>query len=163
MYSIDQGSDWGAGAAISSIARQGAQLKFVVDGVRGTYEGKFTNDSSSIEGTWTQRQPLPLVLRRATRHAGDRMERSCHARHSVRAGRQERQAGSSRLRWIRTAARFLGRHGQHGARLRQVRPKVTSTHHVYGITRRGFGDSSVPPDGTQPSVSAMTSCRSSTR
>ena len=26
-------------------------------------------------------------------------------------------------------------------------PKFTAAHHVYAITRRGFGDSSVPPDG----------------
>src|SRR5262249_14900619 len=26
-------------------------------------------------------------------------------------------------------------------------PKFTSSHHVYGITRRGFGESSVPKDG----------------
>ena len=49
-----------------TVSAPGAQMKFVVDGIRGTYEGKFTSDASSIEGTWTQRQPLPLVLRRAT-------------------------------------------------------------------------------------------------
>src|SRR5262249_13466960 len=60
MYSIDQGADWGAGLGISSVALQGPQLKFAVEGVRGTYEGRFTSDMTSIEGTWTQFQPLPL-------------------------------------------------------------------------------------------------------
>jgi hypothetical protein len=34
MFSIDHGSDWGAGAPIRSITRQGAQVPFVVDATR---------------------------------------------------------------------------------------------------------------------------------
>src|SRR5262245_40126732 len=66
MRSIDQGNDWGAGSTLSSITRDGARVKFAVTDVRGTYEGTVAADAASIDGTWSQGRPLPLVLRRVT-------------------------------------------------------------------------------------------------
>jgi pimeloyl-ACP methyl ester carboxylesterase len=145
MYSIDQGNDWGAGTAISAITLQGAQLKFVVDGVRGTYEGQFTSDASSIEGTWTQRQPLPLVLRRATPETVWKDP----ATHTIRFVTVDRNVKLEVLDFGGSGRPlvFLAGMGNTAHVFDKFTPKFTATCHVYGITRRGFGDSSVPPDG----------------
>lgn len=49
--------------------------------------------------------------------------------------------------WRRTTYRSPGRHGKHGAVFDDFAPKLASGYHVYGITRRGFGASSVPAVG----------------
>jgi uncharacterized protein (TIGR03435 family) len=65
MYSIDQGA---MALKASSIMLDGANFKYVVDLIGGSYEGKLSADGKSIAGTWTQgTKPLPLVLERATR------------------------------------------------------------------------------------------------
>lgn len=64
--SIDQSPDWGARTPIDSITLHGSNLKFAIAAVRGTYEGKLSADGASIDGAWTQGQPLPLEFRRAT-------------------------------------------------------------------------------------------------
>lgn len=64
MYSIDQG---GQGIPASSISFQGGELKFAIQMIDGTYDGKMSSDGKSISGTWTQGpNPLPLVFERAT-------------------------------------------------------------------------------------------------
>lgn len=63
MYSIDQG---GQPMSVNSVTLQGSALKMSVIGIGGTYEGKLSSDATSIAGTWTQGQPLPLNLKRAT-------------------------------------------------------------------------------------------------
>ncbi len=145
MYSIDQGSDWGAGTAISSITQQGAQVRFVVDAVRGTYDGKFASDSSSIDGTWTQRQPLPLVLRRATPETAWK-DPATHSMQLVTVDKNVKLevldfGGSGR------PLVFLAGMGNTAHVFDAFAARFTSTHHAYAITRRGFGDSSTPPDG----------------
>src|SRR3977135_3875452 len=64
MYSIDQGPD---GMKVNSLTLAGSDLKFSVDQVHGSYEGKLSPDGASISGTWTQGSPLPLELQRATK------------------------------------------------------------------------------------------------
>lgn len=63
LYSIDQP---GPPMSVSTIALQGSTLKMSVVGIGGTYEGKLSADATSIAGTWTQGQPLPPNLKRAT-------------------------------------------------------------------------------------------------
>lgn len=62
LYNIDQGGQLGLG----QITLQGPALKIVVPGIGATYEGKFEQDGNTITGTFTQGQPLPLNLTRAT-------------------------------------------------------------------------------------------------
>ena len=64
MYSIDQG---GQSIKASSISFQEGTLKFAVQGLDLTYEGKISADGKSITGTFTQGdRPTPLVFERAT-------------------------------------------------------------------------------------------------
>src|SRR5262249_11376670 len=145
MRSIDQGNDWGAGAAITAITREGAQVRFVVDATRGTYEGTLTSDRSSIEGTWTQRQPLRLVFRRATPDTAWN-DPAVHTVQFVTVDRNVKLevldfGGSGR------PLVFLAGLGNTAHVFDRFAPKFTATHHAYAVTRRGFGDSSAPPDG----------------
>lgn len=63
-YSIDQGPQ---PMNAANVVQQGSDLRFEVPGVGGSYQGKLSSDGSTITGTWTQGQPLPLVLVRATK------------------------------------------------------------------------------------------------
>ena len=63
-YSIDQGSQV---MNTTSVALQGTDFKFSVPSVGGSYEGTLSADGKTITGTWTQGQPLALVLVRATK------------------------------------------------------------------------------------------------
>src|SRR5262249_12023838 len=63
MYGIDQGGQ----PIAASIVRQGSMVKILVPGIGGAYEGKLSDDGTSMVGTWTQGgRPLALNLKRAT-------------------------------------------------------------------------------------------------
>src|ERR1044072_4099594 len=57
MDSLDQGVK---GLSLSSIELRESKLKFAIDALKGTYEGKLSADGNSIAGEGTQGQPLPL-------------------------------------------------------------------------------------------------------
>ncbi len=63
MFSIDQG---GQAIPATAITQSGSTLKFTIAAVNGNYEGKLSADGTTIAGTWTQGQPLPLTLVKAT-------------------------------------------------------------------------------------------------
>jgi len=52
LYSLD--ADVAAGRSASSIALEGATLRFRVASIDGLYEGKLSSDRTSILGTWTR-------------------------------------------------------------------------------------------------------------
>ena len=145
VRSIDQGNDWGAGAPIMSITQQGPQLKFVVEGIGGTFAGTFTSDASSIEGTWTQLATLPLVLRRATPETAWKDP----APHTIQFVTVDTNVKLEVLDFGGSGRPlvFLAGLGNTAHVFDGFAPKFIATNHVYGITRRGFGDSSAPPDG----------------
>ena len=63
-YSIDKG---GGEMTASSASFQDSVLKFEIQAIDGSYEGKMSADGKSIAGQWTQGpNPLPLLLERAT-------------------------------------------------------------------------------------------------
>jgi pimeloyl-ACP methyl ester carboxylesterase len=53
------------GIPVTSISLKDSSLSFTVDSIHGSYEGTVNPDGLSIEGTWTQRQSLPLKFERA--------------------------------------------------------------------------------------------------
>jgi len=63
FYSIDQG---GASIAVKSTTLQDGMVKMAVPAINGGYEGKLSADGKSIDGKWSQGNPLPLLLERAT-------------------------------------------------------------------------------------------------
>jgi uncharacterized protein (TIGR03435 family) len=64
MYSIDQSSQ---PIPASSASFQGGTLKYAIEMIDGSYEGKMSADGKSIAGTWKQGpNPLALVFERVT-------------------------------------------------------------------------------------------------
>ncbi len=63
MYSIDQAAQ---GFPASTVSVQNSAVKILIPGIGGTYDGKLSADGSSITGTWSQGQAMPLVLTHAT-------------------------------------------------------------------------------------------------
>jgi hypothetical protein len=62
MDSPDQGA---SGARASSVKFDGVDLRFNMEPVRGTYEGKVSGDGTAIKGTWAQGgQPVALDFER---------------------------------------------------------------------------------------------------
>lgn len=62
LDSVDQAA---YGIPVSSVVLKDGQLNLGIDAVKGSYEGKLSADGTSISGTWTQGQPLPLDFKRA--------------------------------------------------------------------------------------------------
>lgn len=64
FYSIDQG---GQPFSATTVSFQDGVLKYSIQMIDGSYEGKMSADGKSINGTWKQATlSLPLVLERAT-------------------------------------------------------------------------------------------------
>jgi uncharacterized protein (TIGR03435 family) len=63
FFSIDQG---GQPINAASVTQQGTNVKIEMPAIGGNYEGKLSADGNGLTGTWTQGQPLPLNLVRAT-------------------------------------------------------------------------------------------------
>lgn len=64
LFSIDQG---GQGIPATSASFQDHLLKYAIEFIDGSYEGKMSSDGKSIAGTWKQGDTsIPLVLERTT-------------------------------------------------------------------------------------------------
>src|SRR5262245_3111804 len=63
FYSIDQNP---TPLKAESVKTSGPGIKITVPTLNGTYDGTISSDGNTINGTWTQGQPLPLILVKAT-------------------------------------------------------------------------------------------------
>jgi non-heme chloroperoxidase len=152
MYSIDQTTN---AIPVNSVTLEGTSLKFTVDMVRGTFDGKISANGNSIAGTWSQGQPLPLELRRATKETAWQREPTPHAIQFVNV---EKDVKLEVLDWGGTGRPvvLLTGLGDNAHRFDKFALKLTGTYHVYGITRRGFGASSAPePNETNYSADRL--------
>jgi pimeloyl-ACP methyl ester carboxylesterase len=145
LFSIDQSPDFGAGMAADSVTLEGSNLKFSVAQIRGKYEGKLNADGNSIEGAWNQVAPLPLELKRATPETAWK-DPSPHTARFVTVDKDVKLevldwGGSGRPVVLLTGL------GNTAHIYDKFAPKLTSTYHVYGITRRGYGASTAPTSG----------------
>ncbi|MGO9257191.1 MAG: alpha/beta fold hydrolase [Bryobacteraceae bacterium] len=141
LYSIDQGPD---GTRASSITLQGATLKLTIDSSpRGAYEGTLSPDGASIKGTWTQGAPLPLDFKRATKETAWQRDSSPH---TVQFIAVDKDVKLEVLDWGGSGRPvvLLAGLGNTAHVFDDFAPKLTGAYHVYGITRRGFGESSAP-------------------
>ena len=152
MYSSDQTTN---AIPVSSVTLEGSNLKFTVDMVRGTFEGKVSADGDSIAGTWSQGQPLPLELRRATKETAWQRDPTAH---NVQFVTVEKDVKLEVLDWGGSGRPLvlLTGLGDNAHRFDKFALKLTGTYHVYGITRRGFGASSAPePKGANYSADRL--------
>jgi non-heme chloroperoxidase len=145
LFSIDQGPDRGAGIPASSVTLQDSVLKLTVDVLHGAYEGKVSADGASIAGTWTQGLPLPLELKRAT------LETAWNdpSPHTAQMVTVDKDVKLEVLDWGGSGRPLvlLAGLGNTAHVFDNFAARLTGAYHVYGITRRGYGASSVPADG----------------
>jgi pimeloyl-ACP methyl ester carboxylesterase len=141
LYSIDQSPE---GIPVNSFTLEGSTLKFAIPAIDGAYEGTVSADGESIQGTWTQlKKSLPLTFQRATKETAWSTDSSPHTVQFVTVDDNVKLevldwGGSGRPLVLLTGL------GNNAHIYDKFAPKLTSSYHVYGITRRGFGASSAP-------------------
>ena len=143
LYSIDQGPD---GIPVSSVTLQDSTLKLGLELIRASYEGKLSADGQSIKGVWIQGLPLTLDLQRATKATAWPRDPSPH---KVQFITVDNGVKLEVLDWGGTGRPLvmLAGLGNTAHVFDKFALKLIPKYHVYGITRRGFGDSSVPDAG----------------
>jgi non-heme chloroperoxidase len=141
FFSIDRTPD---GFPVNVIALNGSTLKFSVNQVNGSYEGRLSADGKSISGTWTQGSPSPLDFQFAT---GKTAWPTDISPHNVMFVPVEKNIKLEVLDWGGNGPPliFLAGNGDTGHVFDRFAPLFATTHHVYAVTRRGFGASSAPP------------------
>jgi non-heme chloroperoxidase len=144
LYSIDQSP---SPVSPSSFSFAGTTLKFAVDSFHITYEGTLSSDGNTISGTLTQGKANPLVLERATKETAWKVDPSPH---QVQFILVEKDVKLEVLDWGGTGRPLvlLTGLGDNAHVFDTFAPKLASSYHVYGITRRGFGASSAPSPAT---------------
>jgi non-heme chloroperoxidase len=152
LLSIDQSPDRGAGMATTSFSLDGPHIKFAISQIHGSYDGTLSADGTTITGTFTQGLPLPLEFRRATKETAW----TDPSPHSVQFIAVERNVKLEVLDWGGSGKPLvlLAGLGNSAHVFDKFAPKLTAKYHVYGITRRGFGASSVPSPSGDATYSA---------
>ena len=146
MLSIDQSPDRGASIPATLFSLDGSNVRFAIDAIRCSYDGKLSADGASISGTWTQGRALPLEFRRATKETAW-LDPSPHRTQFIAV---ENNIKLEVLDWGGSGRPLvlLAGLGNTAHVFDKFAPKLSATYHVYGITRRGFGASSAPsPSG----------------
>jgi non-heme chloroperoxidase len=138
------------GNKISSVDFDGSHLKFTIDREADSYEGVLSADGKTITGTWATRGPhRQLDLLRATKKTAWVIDPSPHKIHLVTV---DKGIKLEVLDWGGSGPPlvFLTGLGNTAHVFDTFAPKFTDKHHIYAITRRGYGASSAPPpsDGT---------------
>ena len=142
IYSIDQDftGDW-----VDSITVHDSTVQFGVGMLQLSCEGKLSSDGKTITGTWTQGSGTPFTFRKATQATVWPLPAD-PSPHTAQLVTVEPGVKLEVLDWGGTGRPlvFLGALGDTAHEFDQFAPKFTGKYHVYGITRRGFGESSDP-------------------
>jgi len=70
--SLDSVTQGAKGIPISAVMRNGSRIVMESEAVHGRFEGTISKDLSTIDGTWSQGAPLPLLLKRGRPPAPNR-------------------------------------------------------------------------------------------
>ena len=150
LASIDQSSDWGATLPVDSVVVQGTNFKLAIAALRVAFDGTLSPDTNSIAGTWSQgANQTPLTLARATPESAWKDP----SPHSARTVAVEPDVKLEVLDWGGPSAGdsralvFVPGLGNTAHIFDALAPKLAARYRVLGVTRRGFGASSVPASG----------------
>ncbi len=146
LHSLDQS----ATIPVDSVDLQGSSIKFAINIVNGNFEGEMSADGASIKGTWKQfGPPVPLTLNRAAKDTAWKIDESTHRVQFITV---EKDIRLEVLDWggARKTLILLAGFGNDAHIFDKIAPKLATSYHVYGITRRGFGNSSAPSSGYSP-------------
>ena len=145
LLSIDQGG-WDNPLPADSVVVRDSTFAFFMSDLGATYRGTLTSSGSAIRGEWTQgNSPQRLDFARPSPSTAWR-DMSPHGQRFVNV---ERNVRLEVLDWGGTGRPvvFLAGAGNSAHIFDTFAPKLTREYHVYGITRRGFGNSSKPASG----------------
>jgi pimeloyl-ACP methyl ester carboxylesterase len=142
LYSIDQTAE---GVPLTSITQQSSSIAFSITELKVTYKGTIGSDGSSIVGSYTQGGTVPLTLVRPTKETAWPRDIHCACVASfvpVAPG-----VNLEVLDWGGTGRPLLllAGLGYDAHDFDAFAAKLIGKYHVYGISRRGFGESSSPP------------------
>jgi non-heme chloroperoxidase len=140
LYTINQANK---GYPTTTLNITGALIRFSIDSYHVSYEGTFSPDGNSITGTFTQGKSQPLTFNRATEATAWPTDSTPH---KVQFVPVEADVKLEVLDWGGTGRPLvlLSGLGNDAHVYDKFALKLTPNYHVYGITRRGFGASSVP-------------------
>ncbi len=133
------------GNIISSITVKDGAVSFTEDRLPGTFEGTLSADGKALVGTWqAYAAPRPMTFARATPQTAWVIDPSPH---KVRFVPVAKDVTLEVLDWGGSGPPlvFLAGIGNTAHIFDSFAPKFTGKHHVYAITRRGYGVSSAPP------------------
>lgn len=136
--SLDEG---GSRYRIHSITFQDRALRFAVGRIR--YEGELSSDSSTITGVRTILHSRPLNFERATTETAWKL---CSSPHTQLFIPVDNRVSLEVLDWGGRGRPLMLLAGLESTAhtYDEIAPRLTERHHVYGITRRGHGESSLP-------------------
>jgi pimeloyl-ACP methyl ester carboxylesterase len=137
---------------VSAIALSGNSIHFALDKAEGTFDGALSDDGKTIAGAWKMLYgppSQPLNFARAARKAEWVIDASPHKASfiTVQPGIKLEVldwGGPTGVEKGRPLI-FLSGLGNSAHTFDSFAPKFTGNHHVYAITRRGFGASSMAP------------------
>jgi non-heme chloroperoxidase len=142
IYSIDQDftGDW-----IDSITVHDSSVVFAVSMLQLSYEGQLSADGDTLTGTWVQGRRTPFIFHKVSKEVAWAIPTD-PTPHKVQFVTVEPGVKLEVLDWGGTGRPlvFLAGLGDTAHVFDKFAPKFTGKYHVYGITRRGFGESSDP-------------------
>ena len=126
-----------------TVALDGDRITIEVPRDTGTFTGTVAKDGRNISGSWSQDKE-ELVLERASAQAAHKIDTSPHKTHYVYV---EPDVKVEVLDWGGSGPPlvFLPGLGFTAHNFDDLARRFTGKHHVYAITRRGFGLSDSPP------------------
>jgi hypothetical protein len=133
------------GNVISTITARDGAVSFTEDRLPGTFEGTLSADGKTLAGTWqAYAAPRPMTFERATPQTAWVIDPSPH---TIRFVTVDKDVALEVLDWGGNGPPlvFLAGLGNTAHIFDSFAVKFTATHHVYAITRRGYGMSSAPP------------------
>jgi non-heme chloroperoxidase len=123
-------------------------IKLVWDGGKGSYDGKLSPDGIVFEGIYKWHQlSFPIKLQRANKENAWKTD---EGNHRVQFIKVDKNVKLEVLDWGGSgkALVLLAGAGNDAHTFDKFAPKlVDAGYHVYGISRRGFGESSIPLTG----------------
>lgn len=140
VLSIDRSPD---GFGVNTLQVHPPELKFSIDALHIQFAGRLTSDGTTITGVWTDTVPLRLDFHRAT----PRIAWRNIARDKISFPAVDQNVRLEVIDWGGSGRPLvlLAGLGNTAHIFDKFALKLAANYHVYGITRRGFGESSVSP------------------
>lgn len=141
FFSIDQGAD---GMPVDSITQHGSEVAFSMPDIKLSYKGTISTDVKSIVGKMTQDGTGAFTFVRATPETAWPHDIQCSC--SISFVEVERGVKLEVVDWGGTGRPLvlLAGLGNTAHSFDVFAHKLTPQYHLYGITRRGYGESSSP-------------------